>query len=56
MYKFLKVLKSPSFWLFVLFLISMLEYLWNLQIGLYGPGINIMWGAINISLLYMIIF
>lgn len=49
----LAILSSSKFWLFILFLISISEYLWTLQINLYGPGINIMWGTLNIVLLNM---
>lgn len=47
----LALLSSNKFWAFILFLISISEYLWTLQINLYGPIINIIWGVLNIILL-----
>lgn len=51
-----RILRSPKLWLFILFCISMVEYIWTLKINLYGVGINIIWGVTNIALLDMVIF
>lgn len=50
-----KLFHKKRIWLLLLFLISTAEYLWTLYINLYGPGINIAWGAINLALLNILI-
>lgn len=51
-----KIFYKKQLWLLLLFLISMAEYIWTLYINLYGPGINIAWGMVNLELLICLIF
>ena len=51
-----KIFYKKQLWLLLLFLISMAEYIWTLYINLYGPGINIAWGMVNLELLIYLIF
>lgn len=50
-----KLFHKKQILLLLLLLISMAEYIWTLCINLYGPGINIAWGAINLALLNILL-